>query len=187
MSSPVESTRAAHRSHRRVHAAVDAVLDVAAQKQAGSLDDIVRAVGESRQRPIAIAFDDLAPGVWGQRRDFADHDVIVLARALPSEARTLAHELGHIVFAHSGTVAEESTVEAEDDLIAYMLGLSEPDESDESESESGSTSGETITAEELELQEWEAEAFAARLLQRLRQLHRNRSLRPMLRYDEALG
>ncbi|MCF8571014.1 hypothetical protein L5G32_12120 [Gordonia sp. HY002] len=193
MSSPVESTRAAHRSHRRVHAAVDAVLDVAAQKQAGSLDDIVRAVGESRQRPIAIAFDDLAPGVWGQRRDFPDHDVIVLARALPSEARTLAHELGHIVFAHSGTVAEESTVEAEDDLIAYMLGLSEPDESDasesapESESVSGSTSGKTITAEELELQEWEAEAFAARLLQRLRQLHRNRSLRPMLRYDEALG
>ncbi|MGO3327501.1 ImmA/IrrE family metallo-endopeptidase [Gordonia sp. (in: high G+C Gram-positive bacteria)] len=194
MSNPVESTRAAHRSHRRVHAAVDAVLDVAAQKQAGSLDDIVRAVGESRQRPISIAVDDLAPGVWGQRRDFGDHDVIVLARALPSEARTLAHELGHIVFAHTGTVADEATVEAEDDLIAYMLGLSEPDESDSasdspsgSDSKSESAAEETITAEEHELQEWEAEAFAARLLQRLRQLHRNRSLRPMLRYDEALG
>ncbi|WOC11912.1 ImmA/IrrE family metallo-endopeptidase [Gordonia sp. MP11Mi] len=180
MSNPVESARISHRSHRRVHAAVDAVLDVAAQKQAGSLDDIVRAVGESRQRPISVAVDDLAPGVWGQRRDYPDRDVIVLARALPSEARTLAHELGHIVFSHTGTVADESTVEAEDDLIAYMLGLSESDDS-ETEKE------ETITAEELELQEWEAEAFAARLLQRLRQLHRNRSLRPMLRYDEALG
>lgn len=186
MSNPVESTRASHRSHRRVHAAVDAVLDVGAQKQAGSLDDIVRAVGQSRQRPIAISFDDLAPGVWGQRRDFPDHDVIVLARGLPSEARTLAHELGHIVFGHTGTVAEEATVEAEDDLIAYMLGLSEA-EQDVPEAESESLPAASITAEELDLQEWEAEAFAARLLQRLRQLHRNRSLRPMLRYDEALG
>lgn len=157
------------------------MLDVAAQKQAGSLEEIVRAVGDSRQRPIAVTVDDLAPGVWGQRRDYPDHDEIVLARSLPSEARTLAHELGHIVFAHTGTVAEESTVEAEDDLIAYMLGLTESDESSDSDTEV------TITAEELELQEWEAEAFAARLLQRLRQLHRNRSLRPMLRYDEALG
>lgn len=41
--------------------------------------------------------------------------------------------------------------------------------------------------EDLELQEWEAEAFAARLLQRLGQLNKRHSLRPLLRYDEALG
>ncbi|GAA4642567.1 ImmA/IrrE family metallo-endopeptidase [Gordonia humi] len=178
MTNSAEAPRGARRSHRRVHAAVDAVLDVAAQKQAGSLEDIVRAVGDARRRPITVIVDDLAPGVWGQRRGFDDYDEIVLARSLPSEARTLAHELGHIVFGHTGAPADDATVAVEDDLIAYMLGTAADDPDD---------TGPQLTPEEHELQEWEAEAFAARLLQRLRQLHRRHSLRPMLRYDEALG
>ncbi len=174
MSDNGDATRP-RRSHRRVHAAVDAVLDVAAQKHAGTLLQIVTAVGESRGRPVAVAVDDLAPGVWGQRREYDDHDVIVLARSLPSEARTLAHELGHVVFRHPGTSADAAAVAADDDLVAYMLRGEEPDETV------------TTSAEDLELQEWEAEAFAARLLQRLGQLDRRHSLRPLLRYDEALG
>lgn len=163
------------RSHRRVHAAVDAVLDVAAQKHANSLEEIVTAVGESRHRDIKVTVDDLAPGVWGQRREYDSHDEIVLAKSLPSEARTLAHELGHIVFRHTGESTDTSTVAAEDDLIAYMLGAAAPAESV------------PLPETELALQEWEAEAFAAQLLQRLRHLYRRESWRPMLRYDEALG
>ncbi|GAC81932.1 protein of unknown function [Gordonia malaquae] len=169
------SSTPARRSHRRIHAAVDAVLDVAAQKHAGSLLDIVHAVGESRGRPVIVAVDDLAPGVWGQRREYEDHDEIILARSLPSEARTLAHELGHVVFRHPGTAAEGAAVAADDDLIAYMLRGEEPAEA------------QATPDEDLELQEWEAEAFAARLLQRLGQLNKRHSLRPLLRYDEALG
>lgn len=164
------------RSHRRVHAAVDAVLDVAAQKHAGTLEEIVIAVGDSRRRPITVSVADLAPGVWGQRREYDDHDEIVLARSLPSEARTLAHELGHVVFNHPGAAADTATVAAEDDLIAYMLGV------DVSEADA-----EPVSQADHDLHEWEAEAFASRLLQRLSQLYRRRSWRPMLRYDEALG
>lgn len=182
MSDAVDGAPRAHRSHRRVHAAVDAVLDVAAQKHAESLEDIVTAVGESRQRPITVLVDDLAPGVWGQRREYDDHDEIVLARSLPSEARTLAHELGHVVFRHPGATADTSTVAAEDDLIAYMLGMVAEEEGAASDS-----SSEPVSEADHELHEWEAEAFAARLLQRLNQLYRQHSWRPMLRYDEALG
>ncbi|GEE00095.1 hypothetical protein nbrc107696_05410 [Gordonia spumicola] len=124
---------------------------------------------------MTVAVDDLAPGVWGQRREYDDHDEIVLARSLPSEARTLAHELGHVVFRHPGTAADDASLAADDDLIAYMLRGEEP------------TDVETTPDDTLELQEWEAEAFAARLLQRLGQLDRRQSLRPLLRYDEALG
>ncbi|EGD53673.1 ImmA/IrrE family metallo-endopeptidase [Gordonia neofelifaecis] len=173
MTDAVGRSQRARRSHRRIHAAVDAVLDVAVQKHAGSLLEIVQAVGESRERPITVAVDDLAPGVWGQRREYADHDEIVLARSLPSEARTLAHELGHVVFDHPGATAEVAAVAAEDDLIAYMLGTSAPPE--------------PPVDVDRDLHEWEAEAFAARLLQRLAQLYRGHSWRPMLRYDEALG
>ncbi|MBM7365434.1 ImmA/IrrE family metallo-endopeptidase [Gordonia hydrophobica] len=185
MSGPVDDAPRARRSHRRIHAAVEAVLDVAAQKHANSLEDIVTAVGESRRRPIAVVVEDLAPGVWGQRREFDDHDEIVLARSLPSEARTLAHELGHVVFRHPGAAADASTVAADDDLIAYMLGLEvgSDDESESAEPESESAE----SAADHDLQEWEAEAFASRLLQRIAQLYRRHSWRPMLRYDEALG
>lgn len=176
-----DDTPRARRSHRRVHAAVDAVLDVAAQKHANSLEEIVHAVGESRQRPITVLIEDLAPGVWGQRREFDAHDEIVLARSLPSEARTLAHELGHVVFRHPGAAADTSTVAAEDDLIAYMLGMAAAEDA------APAASSEPVTDADRELHEWEAEAFAARLLQRLNQLYRSRSWRPMLRYDEALG
>ncbi|ALG86078.1 ImmA/IrrE family metallo-endopeptidase [Gordonia phthalatica] len=173
----------ARRSHRRVHAAVDAVLDVAAQKHANSLEEIVNAVGDSRQRPITVLVEDLAPGVWGQRREYDDHDEIVLARSLPSEARTLAHELGHVVFRHPGAAADTSTVAAEDDLIAYMLGMAAEEET----AADGAAAVSPVADAEHDLHEWEAEAFAARLLQRLNQLYRSHSWRPMLRYDEALG
>ncbi|MGB3697800.1 MAG: hypothetical protein WBA05_10255 [Gordonia sp. (in: high G+C Gram-positive bacteria)] len=174
------------RSHRRVHAAVDAVLDVATHSSPGSLEDLVRAVGESRRRPIVVAVDDLAPGVWGQRREYADHDEIVLARSLPSDSRTLAHELGHVVFRHPGATVAAATVAATDDLIAYMLGMS-TDAGPTAETSGAETSGAPVSAAEADLHEWEAEAFAARLLQRLSHLDRGRSWRPLIRYDEALG
>ncbi|WP_132991956.1 ImmA/IrrE family metallo-endopeptidase [Gordonia zhaorongruii] len=178
--STTDPTPKARRSHRRVHAAVDAVLDVASQKHAASLEEIVAAVGETRQRPIAVIVDDLAPGVWGQRREYSDHDEIVLAPSLPSEARTLAHELGHVVFDHPGAAAAEATAAADDDLIAYMLrGEEEP--------AATTDPSDVVPDADSELHEWEAEAFAARLLQRLDRLHRGTSWRPMLRYDEALG
>ena len=193
MTDAVDAPRA-RRSHRRVHAAVEAVLDVAAQKHANSLEDIVTAVGESRQRPITVLIDDLAPGVWGQRREYDDHDEIVLARSLPSEARTLAHELGHVVFRHPGAAAEVTTVEAEDDLVAYMLGLVGDDADGEDAPDDDTAAADADTSDtavasdaDHDLHEWEAEAFAARLLQRLNQLYRRHSWRPMLRYDEALG
>ncbi|NLG47252.1 ImmA/IrrE family metallo-endopeptidase [Gordonia sp. (in: high G+C Gram-positive bacteria)] len=175
MSDPSVDAARPRRSHRRIHAAVEAVLDVAAQKHAGTLEEIVTAVGESRRRPITVSVEDLAPGVWGQRREYDDHDEIVLARSLPSEARTLAHELGHVIFKHPGAAADTTTVAAEDDLIAYMLGITaEPGD-------------DAVSDADHDLHEWEAEAFASRLLQRLGQLYRRRSWRPMLRYDEALG
>ncbi|MGB6126711.1 MAG: hypothetical protein WBG47_15300 [Gordonia sp. (in: high G+C Gram-positive bacteria)] len=168
------------RSHRRVHAAVDAVLDVASQKHANSLEEIVYAVGESRRRDIKVTVDDLAPGVWGQRREYDSYDEIILAKSLPSEARTLAHELGHIVFRHPGNTTDSATEAAEDDLIAYMLGLASSDSDTDTDTE-------PLSASELALQEWEAEAFAAQLLQRLSHLDRSNTWRPMLRYDEAFG
>ncbi|MFC9787621.1 hypothetical protein [Rhodococcus sp. NPDC127528] len=160
------------RSHRRVLAAVDAVLDMAAQTHAVTIEDIAQALAASRRRPIEIEIADLGPGVWGQRREFPDHDEIVLARSLPSIDRTLAHEIGHIVFRHPGAAISETTLAADDDLIAYML------------SQRAAVSAD-LTAESLH--EWEAEAFAVRLLQRLGHFERDQNWRPLLCYDEALG
>lgn len=161
------------RDHRRVLAAVDAVLDMAAQTHAVTIEDIAASLADVRRRPIEIVYDDLGPGVWGQRREFADHDRIVLARSLPSVTRTLAHEIGHIVFRHPGAAASESTLAAGDDLIAYML--------------SERTSVGTVDPDRQALHEWEAEAFAVRLLQRLGQFERGDDWRPLLCFDEALG
>src|SRR5690606_42094098 len=86
-----------------------------------TLDEVVAAVSAERGRVIEIADADLGPGVCGQRRFYPDRDVIVLANLLPSREHTLAHELGHIVFDHEGAPAAEVTLEASDDLIAYML------------------------------------------------------------------
>ncbi|MFD4292929.1 hypothetical protein ACFWQG_06875 [Rhodococcus sp. NPDC058532] len=160
------------RNHRRVLAAVDAVLDMAAQTHAVTVEDIVQSLAATRRRPIEVAFEDLGPGIWGQRREFPDHDRIVLARSLPSVTRTLAHEIGHIVFRHPGAAVAETTLAADDDLIAYML--------------SQRSAGSTDLSQEA-LHEWEAEAFAVRLLQRLGQFERDDNWRPLLCFDEALG
>lgn len=160
------------RSHRRVFAAVDAVLDMAAQTHAVTIEDIAAALAETRRRPIQIEFADLGPGVWGQRREFSDRDEIVLARSLPSVERTLAHEIGHIVFRHPGAETAETTLAADDDLIAYMLSQRAAASADVSHEA---------------LHEWEAEAFAARLLQRLGHFEQDQNWRPLLCYDEALG
>ena len=110
------------RSHRRVLAAVDAVCDAAASSEAVSLLTVVQTVARERGRPIEIDLETpLATGVCGQRRAYDDHDVIVLAPGLPNVERTLAHELGHIVFRHEGAEIAEATLEVSDDLIAYML------------------------------------------------------------------
>lgn len=160
------------RDHRRVLAAVDAVLDMAAQTHAVTIEDIVQSLADRRRRPIEIVYEDLGPGVWGQRREFADHDRIVLARSLPSVTRTLAHEVGHIVFRHPGAAVKEATLAADDDLIAYMLSQ---------------RSSASADPDREALHEWEAEAFAVRLLQRLGQFDRGDDWRPLLCFDEALG
>ncbi|MGN2641915.1 ImmA/IrrE family metallo-endopeptidase [Nocardia takedensis] len=166
-------TRRTLRSYRRVAAAVDAVCAVAADSDAATLDEVVASIAAERRREIEIASAQLGPGVCGQRRFYPDRDVIVLAAALPSREHTLAHELGHIVFDHEGAPAAEVTLEASDDLIAYMLSL---------------RSHERAVADGAdELAEWEAETFAAMLMTRLRVLDNRGAGVSVLRFDEALG
>jgi Zn-dependent peptidase ImmA (M78 family) len=115
----------------------------------------------------------MAPGVCGQRRAYQDRDVIVLAPGLPDVDRTLAHELGHIVFRHEGAEIVAATLEAGDDLIAYML-------SQRSRMRGGEqTSGDVA--------EWEAETFASMLLLQLRTMKGRGTPVSVLRYDEAIG
>ena len=161
------------RSYRRVAAAVDAVCAVAADFDATTLDDVVAAISAERQRPIEIASDTLGPGVCGQRRSYPDKDVIVLASVLPTRDHTLAHELGHIVFDHPGQPAPETTLEASDDLIAYML--------------SQRAHQQIVEDGEDEQCEWEAETFASMLMTRLRVFHNRGTGVSVLRFDEALG
>lgn len=163
----------ASRSYRRVAAAVDAVCAVAADFDATTLDQVVDAISLERRRPIEIASAQLGPGVCGQRRSYPDRDVIVLAAALPSREHTLAHELGHIVFDHPGEAATEVTLEASDDLIAYML--------------SQRAHQQIVDLGEDELCEWEAETFANMLMTRLRVFNNRGAGVSVLRFDEALG
>ncbi|NNH73534.1 ImmA/IrrE family metallo-endopeptidase [Nocardia uniformis] len=163
----------ASRSYRRVAAAVDAVCAVAADFDATTLDQVVDAISLERRRPIEIASAQLGPGVCGQRRSYPDRDVIVLAAALPSREHTLAHELGHIVFDHPGEAATEVTLEASDDLIAYML--------------SQRAHQQIVDLGEDELCEWEAETFANMLMTRLRVFNSRGAGVSVLRFDEALG
>lgn len=160
------------RSYRRVAAAVDAVCAIASDHDSATLDQVVDAVAAERQRPIEVVAAGLGPGVCGQRRAYLDRDVIVLAAELPSRDRTLAHELGHIVFSHEGAPAGEVTLEASDDLIAYMLS-----QRARKAVEDGSD----------DLAEWEAETFASMLLTRLRVINNRGHGVSVLRFDEALG
>ncbi|NUS45689.1 MAG: ImmA/IrrE family metallo-endopeptidase [Mycobacteriaceae bacterium] len=159
------------RSYRRVAGVVDAVVAVAADADADDLGELVDAIGAERNRPIEVVQARLAPGVCGQRRAYPGHDVIVLAPELPDPARTLAHELGHVVFDHDGAPAGAVTLEASEDLIAYMLSQRAT-----KAVEDGSD----------ELAEWEAETFASMLLTRLRVVGRGHGV-SVLRFDEALG
>ncbi|WP_280315543.1 ImmA/IrrE family metallo-endopeptidase [Nocardia abscessus] len=169
----VSRIRADLRSYRRVAAAVDAVCAVAADFDATTLDEVVRAIAGERRREIEIASARLGPGVCGQRRFYPDRDVIVLAETLPSREHTLAHELGHIVFDHEGAPAPEVTVAASDDLIAYML--------------SQRAHQQIVDDGADELAEWEAETFAAMLMTRLRVFGNRGAGVSVLRFDEALG
>ncbi|CAM2923275.1 ImmA/IrrE family metallo-endopeptidase [Skermania piniformis] len=160
------------RSYRRVAAAVDAVCALAADAESVNLEEVVQAVAAERKRPIEITIAELGPGVCGQRRAYPDRDIIVLADRLPSRERTLAHELGHIVFKHEGVPAADVTLAASPDLIAYML----------------SQRAYSIVEDGCdETAEWEAETFAGMLLTRLRVFDNRGTGVSVLRFDEALG
>ena len=161
------------RSFRRVAAAVDAVCALAADSDSVTLNQVVEAVAVERGRPIEIATGELGPGVCGQRRAYPERDVIVIAAELPTRDRTLAHELGHIIFRHDGAPASEVTLEASDDLIAYML------------SQRAYQTAVDDGADEVD--EWEAETFASLLLTRLRVFRSSGAAVSLLRFDEALG
>ncbi|MFD4368405.1 ImmA/IrrE family metallo-endopeptidase [Rhodococcus sp. NPDC058521] len=162
------------RSHRRVAAAVDAVLDAAVAAEAVTLADVVESVARERKRPIELEYSsDLAVGVCGQRRAYPDHDVIVLAPDLPDTDRTLAHELGHVVFRHEGAEIAEATLEASDDLIAYMLSQRSLRNTEDSALD--------------EIAEWEAETFASMMLMRMATMKGRGAPLSVLRYDEAIG
>jgi hypothetical protein len=159
---------------RRVARAVSAVLNAAPRHGEVSMARLVQAVAESRDRPIEIQMEELPPGVCGQWRQYADHDVFLIQQGLPAWDRTLAHELGHLVLGHEGIsvtdAARQSTELVSDDLISYMLnqrtGCMGP-------------SGEQA--------EQEAEDFAALLGYRLGRLRSDRSSMVQVRLGEAFG
>jgi hypothetical protein len=169
----MNSAARSSRSYRKVAVAVDAVCDVAVEYRCMSFDDVVNAVAAERKRPIEVEVLPLAHGVCGQRRRYDNRDVIVLAAGLPDRARTLAHELGHVVFDHHGTPTAEALLAVDSDLVSYMLN-----------------SRQMLGSEEFgedELAEWEAETFASMLLTRLRVLGDGSDRMARLRFDEALG
>ncbi|MGB3355736.1 MAG: DUF955 domain-containing protein [Mycobacterium sp.] len=159
---------------RRVTRAVSEVLDLAPKRGEVSLPRLVEAVSENRGRPIELTTADLPPGVCGQWRQYADHDVFLIQQGLPAWDRTLAHELGHLVLGHDGIpvvqAAKESTEVASSELIGYMLnqrtGCMGPNGED---------------------QEQEAEDFAALLIFRLGRLPSDRSSIVQVRLGEAFG
>jgi hypothetical protein len=159
---------------RRVTSAVAAVLNLAPRRGEVSIVKLVKAVSDSRSRPIEIELADLPPGVCGQWRQYTDHDVFLIQKGLPAWDRTLAHELGHLVLGHEGIPVEQAAKDAmqvaTDDLIGYMLnqrtGCMGP-------------SGEEA--------EQEAEDFAALLSYRLGRLRSDRSSIVQVRLGEAFG
>jgi hypothetical protein len=159
---------------RRVARAVAAVLDAAPRHGEVSMVRLVQAVAESRGRSIDVQMEELPPGVCGEWRQYADHDVFVIQQGLPAWDRTLAHELGHLMLGHEGTsvvdAVRDSTELVSEDLIRYMLnqrtGCMGP-------------SGEEA--------EQEAEDFAALLGYRLGRLRSDRSSIVQVRLGEAFG
>ncbi|WP_037191510.1 MULTISPECIES: ImmA/IrrE family metallo-endopeptidase [Nocardiaceae] len=161
------------RSHRRISAAVDVVCEIAADADRSTLDGVIEAIARERRRPIVIEGSVLPPGVCGQRRAYPDRDVIVIGTDLPNYDRTLAHELGHIVFRHDGIPIESSLRAVSDELLAYLL------------SERTLQSAVVDGADNDD--EWEAEAFAGQLLQRLRRANTRGAARSIVSFDQALG
>jgi hypothetical protein len=159
---------------RVVTKAVGEVLDMAPRRGEVSLNRLVSAVSVNRGRLIEIRMADLPAGVCGQWRQYADHDVFLVQKGLPTWERTLAHELGHLVLGHDGMpvteLARDVTQEAGDDLINYMLnqrtGCMGP-------------SGEDA--------EQQAEDFAALLIYRLGRMPSDRSSLVQIRLGEAFG
>ena len=159
---------------RRVARAVSAVLDAAPRQGEVSMIRLVHAVAESSGRRIDVQVEELPPGVCGQWRQYADHDVFLIQQGLPAWDRTLAHELGHLMLGHEGIsvvdAVRDSTELVSDDLIRYMLnqrtGCMGP-------------SGEDA--------EQEAEDFAALLGYRLGRLRSDRSSIVQVRLGEAFG
>jgi hypothetical protein len=159
---------------RRITNAVAAVLELAPRRGELSILRLVKAVSDSRSRPISVEVAELPYGVCGQWRQYADHDVFLIQKGLPAWDRTLAHELGHLVLGHQGIpvvqAAKDATEVATEDLIGYMLnqrtGCMGP-------------SGEEA--------EQEAEDFAALLSYRLGRLPSDRSSIVQVRLGEAFG
>lgn len=159
---------------RRVTRAVNAVLDLAPRHGEVSLTRLVNAVSADRGRRIELEMADLPPGVCGQWRQYAERDLFLIQRGLPTWDRTLAHELGHLVLGHDGIpvveAAHEQTELASSELIGYMLnqrtGCMGP-------------GGEDV--------EQEAEDFAALLIYRLGRLPSDRSSIVQVRLGEAFG
>ena len=159
---------------RHVTRAVSEVLDLAPRRGEVSLPRLVRAVSESRDRPIDIVTADLPSGVCGQWRQYVDRDVFVIQKGLPAWDRTLAHELGHLVLGHEGIpvvrAARDNTEVASSELIGYMLnqrtGCMGPNGEDH---------------------EQEAEDFAALLIYRLGRLPSDRASIVQVRLGEAFG
>ena len=159
---------------RRVARAVSAVLDAAPRQGEVSMIRLVHAVAESSGRRIDVQVEELPPGVCGQWRQYADHDVFLIQQGLPAWDRTLAHELGHLMLGHEGIsvvdAVRDSTELVSEDLIRYMLnqrtGCMGP-------------SGEEA--------EQEAEDFAALLGYRLGRLRSDRSSIVQVRLGEAFG
>lgn len=152
---------------------MDAVCDIAAQTAQFTLDGVIQAIARERNRAIVVEEAVLPPGVCGQRRAYSDRDVIVVDVDLPNHDRTLAHELGHIVFRHDGTPIEDSLHAVSDELLAYLL----------SERRLQSAVVDGADGDD----EWEAEAFAAQLLQRLRRADTRGAARSIACFDQALG
>ena len=159
---------------RRVAHAVSAVLNTAPRHGEVSMVRLVQAVAESRDRPIEIQMEELPPGVCGQWRQYADHDVFLVQQGLPAWDRTLAHELGHLVLGHEGIsvvdAVRDSTELVSDDLIRYMLNQ-----------RTGCMGPSGDEAEQ------EAEDFAALLGYRLGRLRSDRSSIVQVRLGEAFG
>lgn len=159
---------------RQVTRAVGDVLDLAPRRGEVTLHGLVSGVSASRGRRIQIRMADLPPGVCGQWRQYADHDLFLIQKGLPTWERTLAHELGHLVLGHEGmpvdVVARNTAEVASDELIRYMLnqrtGCMGP-------------SGEDA--------EQEAEDFAALLIYRLGRMPSDRASIVQIRLGEAFG